>query len=462
MFFGRTGPNSASAVISKVLPCHRVDLVGWLFVFAIHAVVVVASAANHTLIPDENAYINLAENLVQHGSYHLDFGSFWHVSDQPYTYFAPGWPFLLSMGYAVAGLTGCWVIMWLVWCLNSVLADRLASTLGFTRQWRWAFVGWVTFNPLFLFYHGHMMTESAVIGLNLALTAIGIRLIESPTTWGVISFAAVAAAAHMTRSQTMLTVIAVWLVAGVTIQWRRMIPLFLLFAVVHVGLLFPWLWRMNHVGGSPFSTELKLGINLYQYSGTPVADPYAPDARSTLPAGVEMMTPRERNRVLTQEALKQIVREPDKYFKKCLSRSFYLFSPVPSFYQVGRLQYMAFLGSSLAFYHTLFIVAAVGLIRRGPFRADVWLMVVALGFWYAFHIMVNASIRQRLPSDIWIAALAIATWTRPAALWNHCVATANHPPRSSRRLQQSDLVPPPQNREAVSGATAACNPDRLP
>ena len=179
--------------------------------------------------------------------------------------------------------------MWLVWCLNSVLADGLASTLGLTNKWRWAFVGWVTLNPLFLFYHGHHNgTESAVIGWNLTVTAIGIRLVESPTTWRVILFAVVAGAAHLTRTQTMLTVIAVWLVAAVTIQWRRMIPLFLLFAVVHAGLLFPWLWRMNHVGGSPFATELKLGINLYQYSGTHVADPYAPDGGSTLPAGVDL------------------------------------------------------------------------------------------------------------------------------------------------------------------------------
>ena len=429
MFFSRTGPNSAHPVISKVLSCHRVDVVGWLLVFSVHAVTVIAFPANPTPVSGEGVYINLAKNLVQHGSYRLDYGAFWHASGQPYTYVAPGWPFLLSIGYAVAGLTGCWVIMWLVWCLNSVLADRLASTLGLTNQWRWAFVGWVTLNPLFLFYHGHLMTESAVIGLNLALTANGIRLVESPTTWRVILFAAVAAAAHLTRTQAMLPVIAVWLVAAVTIPWRRMIPLFLLFAVLHVGLLFPWLWRMDHVGGSQFSTELKLGINLYQYSGTHVDDPYAPDTGSTLPAGVEtlpagveMMTPRERNRVLTHEALKQIVREPDKYLKKCLSRSFYLFSPVPNFYQVGRLQYLAILGSSLAFYHAFFVAAVVGLIRRRPWSAGVWLMVVALGVWYAFHIMINASIRERLPSDIWIAALAIVTWAPPAATSARCLS----------------------------------------
>jgi hypothetical protein len=143
------------------------------------------------------------------------------------------------------------------------------------------------------------------------------------------------------------------------------------------------------------------------------------------------MTPRERNRVLTQEALKQIVREPDKYFKKCLSRSFYLFSPVPNFYQVGRLQYLAILGSSLAFYHTFFVAAVVGLIRRRPWSAGVWLMVVALGIWYAFHIMINASIRERLPSDIWIAALAIVTWALPAATSARCLSKDQKTPRSA-------------------------------
>jgi hypothetical protein len=389
---------------------HTGHVFGWLFVFAFHAAIVTALAANHTLIPDENAYINLAENLARHSSFHLDFGSYWHVAGQPYTHFAPGWPFILSIGFRAAGLPGCWVILWLVWCANSVLADQLASTLRFPRPWRWTLVGWVTLNPLFLFYHGHLMTESAVIGLNLALTAVGIRLLESPTTSRACLFAAVAAAAHIVRSQTMLTVLAVWLVAAALIPWRRIVPLLIVFAVVHVALLSPWLWRMNRVGAGPFSTELKLGINLYQFSGTPVADPYSPNAPFAPPPGVATMTPAERNRVFTAEALNHIVHDPVDYLNKCLSRSAYLFSPVPNFYQVGRLQYLAILGSSLAFYHTFLVAAGVGLVRRRPWSMGVCLMVVAVAIWYAFHILVNASIRNRLPSDVWIAALALATW----------------------------------------------------
>ena len=63
-------------------------MVGWLLVFSVHAVTVIAFATNHTLISGEDTYINLAKNLVQHGSYHLDYGAFGHVSGQPYTYIA--------------------------------------------------------------------------------------------------------------------------------------------------------------------------------------------------------------------------------------------------------------------------------------------------------------------------------------------------------------------------------------
>jgi len=104
---------------------------------------------------------------------------------------------------------------------------------------------------------------------------------------------------------------------------------------------------------------------------------------------------------------------------------------VPNFYQVRRLQYLAILGSSLAFYHTFFVAAVVGLIRRRPWSAGVWLMVVALGVWYAFHIMINASIRHRLPSDIWIAALAIVTWALPAATSARCLFKDQKTPRSA-------------------------------
>jgi len=409
---------------SKTLSCRRLDAVAWLFVFAVHAVTVTVLASKHSLISCEDAYINLAENLVKHGSFHLDFPSYWHASGQLYTHFAPGWPFLLAIGYAVAGLTGCWVMMWLVWCVNSVLAYGLAVTLGLAERWRWALVGWVTLNPLFLFYHGHLMTESAVIGYILALTALGIRLVESPTVWRVTLFAAVAAAAHITRSQTMLAVIAVWLVGAVTIRWRRLIPLVLLFAVVHIWLLSPWLWRMNRVAGTPFSTELKLGINLYMFSGTDVADPYGPGGGDfPLPAGIERMTPQERNSVFIKEALKHIISRKKEYINRCLSRSFYLFSPVPNFYKTNRLQYFAILAASLAFFHTFLLAAVVGLIRRRPRSSGAWVLVAALGIWFAFHIMINASIRNRLPSDVWVAALAIVTWIRPAAKSAHCRVT---------------------------------------
>ena len=61
-------------------------------------------------------------------------------------------------------------------------------------------------------------------------------------------------------------------------------------------------------------------------------------------------------------------------------------------------------------------------------------MVVALGMWYAFHIMINASIRERLPSDIWITALAIVTWALQAATSARCLFKDQKTPRSARSI----------------------------
>jgi hypothetical protein len=130
------------------------------------------------------------------------------------------------------------------------------------------------------------------------------------------------------------------------------------------------------------------------------------------------MTPQERNSAFMREALKQIGARPGHYLGRCSARSFYLFSPVPNFYRTSWLQYFAFLGASLVFYHAVLVAAVVGLIRRRPRSPAVGLLVAALVVWYGFHIMVNASIRNRLPSDVWVAALAMVIWTRPTATSN--------------------------------------------
>ncbi len=390
----------------------RSTWVAWSLVFVFHAGVIAVLASRHYFVPDEGAYTGLAKNLAEWKGFHLDDGSYWHKAGQPYTHFAPGWPFLLAIGYTLLGWTGYWLILWLVWCVNSLLIYDLARILRLLPRWNWALVGWLSLNPLMLFYHGHFMTESVVIGYNLALTRLGIRLLRQPNLWGMTGFAALAAAAHLTRSQCMLPVVAFWLCALILIPWKQLAKLLPLFIVVHLALLGPWLWRMHLVGATGLSTEVKLGINLYQFSGTPNDDPYGPEGgKFPLPEGIETMTPAERNSVFMKEAIRGITARPSAYLHKCLTRIRLLFSPVPNFYETSRTQYLIILGSSLVFYHLPLLLMLIGLIRQFPRDPSIWFLLVAVLIWYLFHVLVNASIRNRLPSDVWVATLAVALWT---------------------------------------------------
>jgi uncharacterized membrane protein len=79
-------------------------------------------------------------------------------------------------------------------------------------------------------------------------------------------------------------------------------------------------------------------------------------------------------------------------------------------------------------------------------------MVVALGIWYAFHIMINASIRERLPSDVWIAALAIVTWALPTATSARYLSKDQKTPRSAGSIIS-------RGGGTVSDASPPRNPD---
>src|SRR5262249_5894767 len=127
--------------------------IAWILVFAFHLAVPLVLSKYHTDIPDEGSYINLAENLARQESFHLDKAAYWHAPGQPFTHFAPGWPFLLAVGYKLAGPSGMWLVLGLVWCLNSVLVYALGRELGLAVRWRWALVAWLSLNPLYLFYH---------------------------------------------------------------------------------------------------------------------------------------------------------------------------------------------------------------------------------------------------------------------------------------------------------------------
>jgi hypothetical protein len=176
---------------------------------------------------------------------------------------------------------------------------------------------------------------------------------------------------------------------------------------------------MKQVGATATATELKLGINLYQFSGAEVDNPYSKEGSTIpLPEGVEAMTPAERNAVLTRQALHKIAAHPRDYLRKCGIRLEILFSPVPHFTEVSPLQKYAVILSNLLFFHLFLGAAVVRLLGRPRLSRGEVLLLVTLLLWYAFHVLVHASMRNRLPSDVLCAALALSLWTvhRPAHL----------------------------------------------
>ncbi len=401
---------------------NRIVALSWAMLFAAHALAVAILAGRHTLIPDENAYINLAQNLAETGSFHVDFPCFWHEPGQPFTLFGPGWPALLSVGYAIAGMTGCWVVMWVVWCANSVLAYDLGRVLALPVRGRWLIALWLSANPLLLFYHGHLMTECALFGYNLALAALAIRLLRRPDWRLAALFGAVAAAAHLTRGQSMLIVVGFFLTALFALRVRDLMRVAAVFAVVHLALVGPWLLRMERVGASPTAVECKMGINLYQYSGAANPDLYGPNTQFEMPPGIEAMTPGERDRVLTRISLRAIAADPSMYLGKCWNRVFLLFAPTPNFYNVSVAESVIVSGSTAVFFYVPMLAAIIGLVRRrGRWGTSVWFLVATLVVWYGFHIALNASIRNRLPSDAFVFALALWAWMKPASGPPHSV-----------------------------------------
>jgi len=390
----------------------KVKFFAWIFILGVHSTVPFVASGFHSDIPDENAYRNLAENVGSGKGFHVDFSAFWHAPRQPYTYVAPGWPGLLAAGYFAAGDLGFWTVMAVVWCINAILIYELGQTLSLPTGWCWALTLWLTVYPLYLFYHGHLMSEPLTIAFCLGITILGVKWLNQQTWCLLASLAVVSGLGHLVRSLLILPICAVWLVAPFFVPWRRLLPQTATLVCIHVLVLTPWLWRMNTVGAGFYSTELKLGVNLYQYNGAPVDDAYDMNAKQDLgyPPNLHQLSPRERNALLTKMAIQGILDNPGRYLERCGQRVGLLLSPVPRFYQVSHLQYVAVLLSTVFFFYPFLAAIMVRLVIPRKLAAAEWALLLSVLLWYAFHIAIHASIRLRLPSDVWCAALAVSLW----------------------------------------------------
>ncbi len=369
----------------------------------------------HVYIPDEDAYQNLGQNLARRGVYALDQGSFYHQPGAPNSYFAPAWPALLAVGQRLGGgLSGDWIVLGLVWCLASVTAWKLGRSLGLGPARCSLLLAWLTTNPLYLYYHAHLMTEPLTIALAAAILAMGVELVRAPR-WGlVVVLGVLSGLGHLSRTSLLLPMIAIWIVAATCIPPRRFVAMAMVCLALHLAIVAPWLAQMGRIQAGTRATELKLGINLFVYNNNNVRNPYQPVPGETLgePPGLEQLTPAERDATLFRLAVRGIVARPDRYLLNCLRRACYLFSPWPNFTATSPLKTMVMCLSTIVYFYVPWGAILFGFWRGSRLDRGQWVVLLSLLLWYAFHILVHASVRQRLPSDLWVSAFALSIWSQ--------------------------------------------------
>jgi hypothetical protein len=257
------------------------------------------------------------------------------------------------------------------------------------------------------------MTEPLTLALGAGLLATGIEWVERPQWRTLVALGVLSGLAHLTRTALLLPVLSIGLVAMATIPWRRLLPMALVFVLFHAAVISPWLLRMERIGAGGRSTELKLGINMFIYNNTLVNNPYrlGPGESHHEPPDLDEMTPASRDSRLLRLGVRSILLRPDLYLRNCLRRAGYLLSPWPNFTTPSPLKTAVLLLTTV-----IYLYAFWGLFLRTlwlgiPMTKGRWVVLLALGLWYAFHILLHASVRQRLPSDVWVAALALSAWS---------------------------------------------------
>jgi hypothetical protein len=188
----------------------------------------------------------------------------------------------------------------------------------------------------------------------------------------------------------------------------------LAFALVHGALVAPWLWRMHRLQAGWLMTEAKQGLNVDFLRNGPGQDPDSWEAgrHVELPPEFEALPPSERNGLLLKIALERVWREPGLYLQNCLYRAGRLLAPVAHYHDASPRENLVLALATVLFLYVPWGLVLLGLVRgRAPDRGD-GVLLVAVILWYLFHSATVGSVRFRLPSDVWVAALAFSLWQR--------------------------------------------------
>src|SRR5262249_23224396 len=150
-----------------------------------------------------------------------------------------------------------------------------------------------------------------------------------------------------------------------------------------------------------------MGFNLFLFNPPDGGNPYAHEP-NRFPAGIEKLSPGARDKVLLDLALDGIHKHPRVYLEHCLWRLGYLLSPVAQFPLVTSLQAHGLAAATVFFFCARWLTVFARLAAGARMDRERLALLLAVTLWYLFHALINASIRNRIPSDPWVALLALS------------------------------------------------------
>ena len=372
-------------------------------------------------LPDQREYLELARNLLHHGSLHLFDPRF---GQDVFAYRLPGYPaFIAACGTSVPLVRVIQAIL----DTSTVLATfLLARRLSGSAPGGLAAAAVVAANPFLIYFSGLLLTETA-------FTAVLAWSLVAATRRALPAMVVLFVGALYFRPTALVLAPAVSLFA-VNCRGRRayrwwtpfLVLLSLLIALV------PWAVRNDRRLGVPVWTTTNDGITFYDgfHDGATGASDQRFVAR--LPA-LRSMNEVDRSRDLSRRAWRWVVGHPNQLFALSLRKIARGWSPVPLSQDFARPVYRWVGGGYAVPFDLLCLIGLAS--RRLPWPAKAFLLTPALVL-TAVQVVTVGSIRYRVPAEPALAVLAgvgavdVWQWVRRRLGMSDDHAVAGHHPSS--------------------------------
>lgn len=385
---------------------------------------------------DPDAYREIAENLLVHGSYALDLPAH-GASDtaggayKSTAYRPPLYPLLLAavnLGGGEVSLVRVALLQWLL----GLATVWLTLQVGRRLQLGWgAYVAAlvVTCDPILLNQSSLVMTETLATLLAVAAIYAWLRLLETPRVTSAIALGAALGLAGLCRPTflpwaAMLVLLLILIRHATTIDqtWRARLTLSGTVAVTVALVLSPWIVRNQLVFGKPIVTTTHGGYTLL-LGNNPSYYRYLQDGKSSLPWPADdpefqqllpQPAPPLADELAYDATTKQLAHDairdqPTMFVRASLDRAAQIWSPLPHRTSENESRARTLLRYATCVWYVLVYAATIaGLVRlRGRLWSAAWLgaLLLCVGF-TLMHLVYWSNLRMRAPVTPVVALLA--------------------------------------------------------